>query len=131
MVEWLNIESGVWVAAEQITMARLESDDTVAVYVIGRDEPVIRTNRDNWSAIVDRRSEKRKIAVSLSTKSGEIFEGHVFVSGNLRVKDQLNGPEDFIAFETMGGQLYLIARSELARVVPRAAPTEQASTDFA
>ena len=73
MVEWLNIESGVWVAAEQITMARLESDDTVAVYVLGRDEPVVRTHRDNRSAIVERRSEKRKIAVSLSTKSGEIF----------------------------------------------------------
>lgn len=67
----------------------------------------------------------------MSTKSGEVFEGHVFVSGDLRVKDQLNGPEDFLAFETMGGQLYLIARSELARVVPRPAPTEEARTDFA
>ncbi len=131
MVEWLNIESSVWVAAEQITMARLESDDTVAVYVLGRDEPALRTHADNWRAIVDRRSEKRKVAVSLSTKSGEIFEGNVFVSGDLRVKDQLNGPEDFIAFETMGGQLYLIARSELARVVPRPTPTDEARTDFA
>ena len=131
MAEWLRIEPDIWIAGDQITMVRAEAGNEVAIYVVGRDEPVLRTPADNWRAFIDKRAEKRKVAVSISTKSGEMFEGNVFCTGEQRVKDLLNGTEEFVAFETMGGQLYLVARSELARVVPRPEHSENSRSDFA
>ncbi len=130
MDKWLRIEPNLWVAADRITWVEVESETEAAIYVAGQDLP-IRTHPDVWRAFAEKRTEKRKVPVSVVTKSGEMFEGSFFVTGEQRVKDLLNGLDQFVAFETLGGQLYLMERSDLARIVPRSAPTETESSDFA
>ena len=62
---------------------------------------------------------KNKVQVSLVTTDGEVFEGAFFVAGEQRVKDLLNGPDCFLPFMVDGGEVYLINRAAIARVVPR------------
>ena len=64
------------------------------------------------------RRPKNKIMVSVVTADGEIFEGYLFVSGDQRVKDMLNGNSQFVPFETRGGAMYILNRNSIARVVP-------------
>ena len=69
MVEWLRIEPDIWISGDKITMVRAEDGNEVAIYVVGRDEPVLRTPSSNWRAFIDKRAEKRKVAVSISTSA--------------------------------------------------------------
>jgi hypothetical protein len=72
---------------------------------------------------------KNKIPASVVTTDGEIFEGYLFVSGDQRIKDMLNGDSQFIPFETRGGAMYILNRSAIARVVPT--PVAAAKMDAA
>ena len=72
------------------------------------------------------RQPKNKIPASVVTTDGEIFDGYLFVSGDQRIKDMLNGDSQFIPFETRGGALYIMNRSAIARVVP----TQIAATEM-
>ena len=65
------------------------------------------------------RTPKRKSPVTVVTVDGEIFDGHFFIGGDQRVKDLLNGDSQFVPFETLGGALYILNRSQIARVMPR------------
>ena len=62
---------------------------------------------------------KRTTAVSLVTKDGEFFEGHVFVARDQRASDVLNDGSLFVPFEFLDGKIHLIHRSTISRVVPR------------
>ncbi len=71
-----------------------------------------------YYANTQNRQPKKKISVSVVTADGEIFEGFLFVSGDQRVKDMLNGNSQFVPFETRGGAMYILNRNSIARVVP-------------
>ncbi len=62
---------------------------------------------------------KKKVPCSFVTTDGETLEGSFFLSGDQRIKDMLNGDSEFVAFETMGGAIYLLNRNSIARVTPR------------
>ena len=64
-------------------------------------------------------SPKKKVPCSFVTTDGETLEGSFFLSGDQRIKDMLNGDNEFVAFETMGGAIYLLNRNSIARVTPR------------
>ena len=64
------------------------------------------------------RAKKRLVSVSLVTSDGKSYEGVLFITGDQRVKDHLNGPEKLIAFETTCGVLHLLNRKEISRVIP-------------
>jgi hypothetical protein len=61
---------------------------------------------------------KRKSAVTATTVDGEVYQGCLFVSGDQRIKDLLNGDSEFVAFETLAGEIQILNRSSGARVVP-------------
>ena len=65
------------------------------------------------------RTPKKKGPCSLVTTDGDTLEGSFFLSGDQRIKDMLNGDNEFVAFETMGGAIYLLNRNSIARVTPR------------
>lgn len=65
------------------------------------------------------RTPKNKTPVTVVTTDGEMFDGCFFTSGDQRVKDLLNGESQFVAFETLGGAIYLLNREQIARVMPR------------
>lgn len=67
---------------------------------------------------------KSKTTVSVVTIDGEIFDGSFFVSGDQRVKDLLNGENEFLPFETLGGSIYILNRATISRVMPRAENVE-------
>ena len=62
---------------------------------------------------------RRKLAASVVTIDGEMFEGHFFASDGERLEDVLNGEDKFLAFATLGGTLHFINRERIARAVPR------------
>ncbi len=62
---------------------------------------------------------KKKVPCSFVTTDGETLEGSFFLSGDQRIKDMLNGDNEFVAFETMSGAIYLLNRNSIARVTPR------------
>lgn len=75
------------------------------------------------------RTPKRKSACTLVTTDGEIYDGSFFCSGDQRLKDLLNGENEFLPFETMGGAIYLINRACIARVIPRGEAMESLGTE--
>ena len=65
------------------------------------------------------RTPKKKVPCSLVTMDGESLEGSFFLSGDQRIKDLLNGDNEFFAFETKSGTIHLLNRDSIARVTPR------------
>lgn len=65
------------------------------------------------------RLPKRKVAVSMMTGAGEVLDGNVFAFGDQRVSDLLRTDDHFVSFETKGGEIYLLNRAAIVRVVPR------------
>ena len=65
-----------------------------------------------------RRQKKRQVSVSLVTSDGNSYEGVLFITDDQQVKDLLNGPEKFIAFETTGGDVHLLNRKEILSAIP-------------
>ncbi len=65
------------------------------------------------------RRPNQNICVSVVTTEGEVFEGHVFVTGVQSVKDILNGDNQFVAFETLGGATRIRNRNTIECVVLR------------
>ena len=65
------------------------------------------------------RAPKKKMAASVVMNDGDMFDGHFFISGDERLKDVLNGNDDFLPFETLGGSIYLLDRKRIARAAPR------------
>ena len=61
---------------------------------------------------------KRKSAVSVFTRDGEVFEGHFFVTLDQRLSELLNRESVFVPFELHDGSMHLIHRSTISRVVP-------------
>ncbi len=53
---------------------------------------------------------KKKVPCSFVTTDGETLEGSFFLS---------DGDNEFVAFETMSGAIYLLNRNSIARVTPR------------
>lgn len=80
---------------------------------------------------------KTKIRVELQRGDDTIMEGFVFVAGQERVLDLLNGKEPFLPFEMENGRYVLINKRAIAYVWPhddqwmqttyKAAPLEPAS----
>ena len=62
---------------------------------------------------------KRKVPCSLVTTHGETLEGSFFLSGDQRIKDMLNGDNEFVAIETLSGAINLLNRNSVACVTPR------------
>lgn len=75
------------------------------------------------------RTPKRKVSCTLVTTDGEIYDGNLFCTGDQRIKDLLNGENEFLPFETLGSTIYLINRACIARVMPRSERTESAGTE--
>ncbi len=65
------------------------------------------------------RTPKRKVPCTLVTTDGETLEGSFFLSGDQRIKDMLNGDNEFVAFETLSGAISLLNRNSIGRVTPR------------
>ena len=72
-----------------------------------------------YHALAPSKQTKRKLAVSVVTKGGDIFEGHFFATSIQRTSDLLNDGSLFVPFEFLDGKIYLIHRSTISRVVPR------------
>jgi hypothetical protein len=70
------------------------------------------------------RLPKRKVAVSMTTGTGEILDGNVFAFGDQRVSDLLRTDDHFVPFETKGGEVYLLNQAAIVRVVPREEESE-------
>jgi hypothetical protein len=64
------------------------------------------------------RTSKKKVPCTLVTTDGERYQGSFFCSGDQRIKDLLNDDKQFVAFEATGGEIYLINRNCVARVMP-------------
>ena len=62
---------------------------------------------------------RRKLAASVVTIDGEMFEGYFFASDGERLEDVLNGEDEFLAFATLSGTLHFINRERIAHAVPR------------
>ena len=73
---------------------------------------------DTYYATSHRRTPKNKIACSVATEDGKTVEGSVFVTGDQRVKDILNGENAFIPLETFDGEIYSLNCANIIRVVP-------------
>ena len=65
------------------------------------------------------RTPKRKVPCTLVTMDGETLEGSFFLSGDQRIKDMLNGDNEFVAFEALSGAISLLNRNSIGRVTPR------------
>ena len=63
--------------------------------------------------------ERHKIRASLTLKDCEPIEGYFFCMSNERVNDLLNDERAFFPFETVGGELHVIAKSSVSTVVPK------------
>ncbi len=61
---------------------------------------------------------KTKIRVQLQQGDGTSLEGFVFVAGNERVLDLLNGREPFMPFETEDGRYVMINKQAIAFAWP-------------
>lgn len=61
---------------------------------------------------------KTKIRVELQKEDGSQMIGHVFVGGQERVLDLLNGTERFIPFEHEDGRYVMINKEAIAYVWP-------------
>ena len=53
------------------------------------------------------RTPKRKIPAKVVLADGDLFEGCLFLTGDRRVSDLLNGDNDFIPFEKSNGDVYI------------------------
>ncbi len=72
----------------------------------------------------DNHLPKHKVAVSMATGAGEVFDGNVFAFGDQRVTDLLRTDNQFVPFETKGGEVFLLNQASIIRVVPREAESE-------
>lgn len=70
------------------------------------------------------RTPKRRVTCTLITTDGTTMQGSFFCGGNQRVKDLLNGDYLFVAFETLDGEIHLINRQQIARVMPESATAQ-------
>ena len=64
------------------------------------------------------RAPKKKQPVTV-TADGETLEGCFFLSGDRRISDLLNSESDFIPFEASNGEIYILNRRMISRVMPR------------
>lgn len=62
---------------------------------------------------------KYKVRVSVLLKDGEVYDGHVFISGGQRISDLLRNPTTFLAFETLDGAFHLFNIKSVMRVIPK------------
>ena len=69
---------------------------------------------------------KNKIPAKVVTADGDIFEVCLFLPGDRRVSDLLNGETDFIPLETLDGEIYILNRRMISHVVPREVDAQQA-----
>ena len=72
---------------------------------------------------------KNKIPAKVVTADGDIFEGCLFLPGDRRVSDLLNGETDFIPLETLDGEIYILNRRMISHVMPREVNAQRADGD--
>ena len=70
---------------------------------------------------------KKKIPAKVVTADGDMFEGCLFLTGECRVSDLLNGETDFIPLETLDGEIYILNRRMISHVMPREVDAQQTS----
>ncbi len=71
-----------------------------------------------YFATTHNRLPKRKVSCAVVTQDGTSLEGSLFLTGDQRVKDLLNGENAFIPLETFDGEIHLLNRATISRVVP-------------
>jgi hypothetical protein len=70
------------------------------------------------------RTPKNKITAKVVLADGDLFEGCLFLTGDWWVSDLLNGESDFIPFETLNGEIYILNRRMISHVMPREADAQ-------
>ena len=71
------------------------------------------------------RTPKKRISAKVVTADGDLFEGCLFLTGECRVSDLLNGESDFLPFETLNGDIYILNRRMISHVMPREADAQK------
>ncbi len=59
-----------------------------------------------------------KIRVDLFTFDGEVYEGYIFLSPDMRPLDALNAFTAFMPFEKLDGELEIISKRAIKRLTP-------------
>ncbi|MDP6707446.1 MAG: hypothetical protein QF893_13965 [Alphaproteobacteria bacterium] len=83
-----------------------------------------------YFATTNTRKPKDRATVRVETTTGKTYEGCVFITGDQRIKDLLNGEDAFLPLETANGEIHLINRECIAEVIPyedRASPIVETS----
>jgi DnaJ-domain-containing protein 1 len=62
--------------------------------------------------------EKQKVFIRLSLVNNETMEGFIFLSPEERVSDVLNNEKDFLPLELVTGEMTIIIKKEILRVMP-------------
>ena len=69
------------------------------------------------------RKPTKKMPVRLRTMDGDIFKGYVFIAGDgNRIKDLLNFDAPFLAFQHASGEIEILNKALIARVMPLERP---------
>jgi len=63
--------------------------------------------------------ERKKIRAFLKLNDGEPIEGYFFCMNNERVNDLLNDDRLFFPFQTIEGELLVVAKSSVAMAMPK------------
>jgi len=66
-----------------------------------------------------RKVQKNKATVQVKLSDGEMFEGHFFVAEGQRVTDLLNGDMQFLPFENLNGNVFVIRKDTIVRIIAK------------
>ena len=61
---------------------------------------------------------KQRVRVELTTTDGQVRQGHIFVSPDMRALDVLNAFQQFLPFESLDGEFEIVAKATIARIKP-------------
>ena len=61
---------------------------------------------------------KARVSVELLKDSGEELHGYFFLGGQERVLDLLNGPSTYLPFQLTNGNIHILNKSVIVRIIP-------------
>ena len=71
------------------------------------------------------RTPKNKIPAKVVTADGNKIEGCLFLTGDRRISDLLNGDVAYLPIETIDGEIHILNRHMISHVMPREVTEER------
>ncbi len=68
---------------------------------------------------------RARVRVDLFTFDGEVYEGYIFLSPDMRPLDALNSLKAFVPFEKLDGEIEIISKRAIKRLIPYDKPAHR------